>query len=448
MIVPQGLWEMFKRVMLVMMLAVGLWGCGDRTSAGVTSNFTTESQPVATQQLSEVATPTLITELRKELDQYQPQVKILSPQPNETLNSTTVQVQLQVNDLPLFKDEELGMGPHLHLFIDDQPYQAVYDVSQPITLENLLPGSHVIRVFASRPWHESFKNEGAYAETAFNIFTTNRKNNPDFTQPLLTYSRPQGTYGAEPIMLDFYLTNAPLHFVAKETPEDNIADWRIRVTVNGESFILDNWQPIYLKGFKKGENWLKLEFIDDQGELIENVYNNPVRVINYDPKLNDTLAKLVQNKLSLRTAKKLVTTKELPPEPKVEVITPIEEVAPEIQPEPEPPSVLEESQPEESAPEAVETPAIVTPEPEAIEPTEAPVLEEVEIPVEVTKTPESELVEEAPAAIIEEEVTEIEPEVITESAPAESLVSPETTESETTSAPEQTVDGGDGALAE
>lgn len=39
-------------------------------------------------------------------------------------------------------------------------------------------------------------------------------------------------------MLDFYLTNAPLHVVAQENPADDIADWRIRVTINGESFFI------------------------------------------------------------------------------------------------------------------------------------------------------------------------------------------------------------------
>lgn len=328
----QGWQEISKRTLaglLGVVLLFGIWGCGNRLDAAPPNPLTPESAPVATNALTEVATPDLITELRKELDQYQPQVQILSPRSDSILDSTTVAIQLKVNDLPLFKDPDLAMGPHVHLFIDDQPYRAVYDDSEPVIIEKLSPGSHTIRAFASRPWHESFKNEGAYAESTFHIFTKTDNNIPDFSQPLLTYSRPQGTYGAEPIMLDFYLTNAPLHFVAQENTDDNIADWRIRVTVNGESFILDNWQPVYLKGFKKGENWLKLEFIDEQGQLIDNVYNSPVRVIEYDPKVNDTLAKLVQNKLPLRTAKKLVTTKALPPEPATEIEA-IEELEEEI----------------------------------------------------------------------------------------------------------------------
>lgn len=376
----QGFGALKKRLICTMafccFLVMGLGGCGDRLDASTPISLTPESQQVATAKLMEVATPPLIAELRKELDQYQPQLKIISPQPDEVINSTSVSVQLQVDDLPLFKDPDLGMGPHVHLFIDDQPYRAVYDETQPIVFEKLAPGSHTIRAFASRPWHESFKNEGAYASTTFHVYTKTNANTPDPDQPLLTYSRPQGTYGAEPIMLDFYLTNAPLHFVAQADQADTVADWRIRVTVNGETFVLDNWQPIYLKGFNKGENWFKLEFINEQGELVENVFNNPVRVIDYDPKLNDTLAKLVQNKLSLRTAKKIVTTKSLPPESEV-----IEIIEPEIEPEEE---ILEV--------------APITPEPE---------IAEEDSPTAETEQPEKMMEEQQPEVVVPDE-TEVE----------------------------------------
>ncbi|MBV5260531.1 hypothetical protein FLX56_19145 [Synechococcus moorigangaii CMS01] len=410
---------MFKRIILLVVLAFGLWGCGDRLDARLVTDLNPESQPIATQALTEVAAPSLINELRTELDQYQPQLKILSPRPDETFNSTTIDVQLQVNDLPLFKDEELGMGPHIHLFVDDQPYMAVYDTSKPITLENLSPGSHLLRAFASRPWHESFKNEGAYAETTFNIFTKSNNNIPDFQQPLLTYSRPQGTYGAEPIMLDFYLTNAPLHFVAQADTTDNINDWRIRVTINGESFILDNWQPIYLEGFKKGENWIKLEFIDDQGELLENTYNSPVRVINYDPKLNDTLAKLVQNKLPLRTAKRLVTRKPLPPE--AEAKEPTSQVEPTANPETEKSPVSEtETAPSETLPTSPETPVA-----EPSEPAIAPEVPETESASEVEAT---ESIEAPQTSVPTEPTTDNQPQLTPEPETSPPAVAPKAVE--------------------
>ena len=33
-------------------------------------------------------------------------------------------------------------------------------------------------------------------------------------------------------------------------------DWRIRATIDGTSFIIENWQPIYLTGLKPGDNWV------------------------------------------------------------------------------------------------------------------------------------------------------------------------------------------------
>lgn len=280
-----------------------LLGCSDTIESVQAFNSESKSPIPRVENISEVAPPKLIQELNKNFSQTKPEVKILSPQIDEIVNSQDVSVSLQVKGLDIFKDEELGMGPHLHFFLDDKPYQAIYSASEPIILEGLAPGTHTIRVFASRPWHESFKNPTAYAQTTFHVFTATEDNNPSQDEPLLTYSRPQGTYGAEPIMLDFYLTNAPLHVVAQENPADDIADWRIRVTINGESFLLDTWQPIYLKGFNKGQNWVKLEYIDENGNVIQNAFNSTVRAINYDPSLQDTLAKLVTDKISLDKVK-------------------------------------------------------------------------------------------------------------------------------------------------
>lgn len=331
--------------LLLICLSWGLFSCGELKIGAHRFEPTPGSslKPVSTARfsgkLSEVAPPEVIQELRKSLDQYQPQVSIVTPRTEEILQQTTVNVKLQVRDLPTFKDEQLGMGPHLHLILDNEPYRAVYDLNKPITLENLAPGTHTLRVFASRPWHESFKNEEAYAQTTFHILTKTNDNNPAPTLPLLTYSRPQGTYGAEPIMLDFYLTNTPLHLVAQENPEDEIKDWRIRVTVNGESFTADEWQPIYLKGFQKGNNWVQLELLDEDGNNLENAFNNTVRLVTYEPKEKDTLAKLVEGKISVEEARPIVEAgyrAKVVPVPEVTETPAVEEkepVKPEIKPE-------------------------------------------------------------------------------------------------------------------
>jgi hypothetical protein len=318
------------------------------------------SQVSLAPRLSEVAAPPVFQELRQELDTHQPQVKILSPRPDDVVKDTTVQVRLQVNDLELFKNEDLGLGPHLHFFLDNEPYRAIYSTREPVTLEDLTPGSHTIRVFASRPWHESFKNEGAYAQVTFHVFTPTPDNQPASDQPLLTYSRPQGSYGAEPIMLDFYLRNTPLHLIAQEDPTDDIRDWKIRCTVNGESFVFDRWEPIYLKGFKRGQNWVKLELLDENDDLFPNPYNSVVRLITYEPGGQDALSRLVRGEFAAKTARGIVDRNYVP-EPDV-----IPEPEPEPTPEPSPVLPPEEPLPEivpSVEPAPTEAPSPVTPEP-------------------------------------------------------------------------------------
>ncbi|HEY9878252.1 MAG TPA: hypothetical protein V6D29_07335, partial [Leptolyngbyaceae cyanobacterium] len=301
-------------VLLVGVLSLGVFGCAKPTAPqALISEPSEQTTNRLSGQLEEVSPPEVLQTLKQIIDAYDPQVRILSPRPNEVVDSTTVSVRFQVRGLPLFKDQQWGLGPHLHVFLDDEPYRAVYDLSEPLVLPDLAPGTLTLRVFASRPWHESFKNQGAFDQRTFHVFAQTPQKALDKNQPLLTYSRPQGTYGAEPIMLDFYLTNAPLHMIAQEDSRDEVGDWRIRCTINGQSFVFDQWQPVYLKGFKSGQNWIQLELIDENGNLIENVFNNAVRVITYEPGGEDALSKLVRGDLTLQEVAGIIDPTYVPP---------------------------------------------------------------------------------------------------------------------------------------
>ncbi|MDX2212185.1 MAG: hypothetical protein SFY66_02740 [Oculatellaceae cyanobacterium bins.114] len=327
-------WSNVKQVLaIVLVMLVGLTtaGCGNHP---VTRTSAPSESAILTNRLTEVAPPATIQALRQALEAYQPQVKILSPRSNDVIQSDRLSVRFQVKDLPLFKDEELGLGPHLHVFLDNQPYTAVYNTEEPLVFENLTPGTHTIRAFASRPWHESFKNEGAFAQTTFHVYTKTPDNLPDPTQPLLTYSRPQGSYGAEPILLDFYLTNAPLHLIAQERSDDEIRDWKVRCTVNGQSFTFNAWEAIYLKGLKPGKNWVQLELLDENNNPFNNTFNNTVRVVTYEPDGDDTLSKLVRGDLSEAEARGMVDPNYVPELPTPELPAP--EPTPELTPTPVP----------------------------------------------------------------------------------------------------------------
>ncbi|MDM9380484.1 hypothetical protein QUB80_07175 [Chlorogloeopsis sp. ULAP01] len=467
--------------LMVLALVLNLTSCGNQTISQEPSGSLRESPTISTKQFSEVAPPTVIQELRQILEVYRPQVSIVTPKQDEVLQDNTATVRFQVKDLPIFKDSQLDMGPHLHVVVDNQPYIAVYDLNQPLTLPDLSPGTHTLRVFASRPWHESFKNEGAYAQTTFHIFTKSDDNNPAPNLPLLTYSRPKGSYGAEPILLDFYLTNAPLHLIAKDNPDNQFADWRIRCTINGESFVLDRWQAVYLKGFKPGKNWVKLEFLDNQGNPVKNEFNSTVRLITYEPKGKDTLSKIVRGELSADRVRAIVdpnytakvptteptptlTPEIQPPEekqPSFEVaptptpsITPTVETTPEIQPP-------EEKQPvpevEQAPPTQLEKPKggffnrfqnragkAPIPQPTEISPSPTPVLEpppEIAPEPEATQLPETQATQPEKSRFgkfFQRRTTEKPiPQATLEPSPSVSPTLPEIIE---TPAPETTVD--------
>ncbi|MBD2202224.1 hypothetical protein H6G33_11380 [Calothrix sp. FACHB-1219] len=356
------------KLLMTLLIILSLAGCGDKAvSQDVSLGDTGKPQQIA-KEFAEVSPPDTIQELRPALEVYQPQVTIITPKAEEVLQENQVTVRLQVKDLPIFKNPELKLGNHLHVILDNQPYIPVYDLNQPLVLSDLAPGTHTLRVFASRPWDESFKNEGAYAQIQFHIVTKTEDNNPDPSLPLLTYSIPQGDYGAEPILLDFYLTNAPLHLLAQDNPKDNLSDWRIRCTINGESFILDRWQAVYLKGFKPGKNWVKLEFLDNQGNPVKNVFNTTVGIINYQPNGKDTLSRIVRGELTADELRGIVD-----PNYTAKVPTPKPTPAPQPTPEVKVPETPITQPTESKQPEPIVEPQPeITPTPEATQLPEKP----------------------------------------------------------------------------
>ncbi|MDA0266920.1 MAG: hypothetical protein O2890_00580 [Cyanobacteria bacterium] len=316
-----------RTLILVMLIAIGLGSCHRpeiKTSLLLNVADGPHQALSLRGKLSEVSPPDTLQSLKPFLEVYEPQVQIVFPREGVTVAEPTVAVQVQVRDLPIYKDPDLGLGPHFHLALDDQPGRDIYEADTTVSFDNLAPGTHTLRAFAARPWHESFKNEGAFDQVTFNVFTTSPKNNAGQNTPLLTYSQPQGIYGAEPILLDFYLTNVPLHVIA--TKDEAISDWRIRCTVNGESFVFDRWQPLYLKGFNPGQNWVKLELIDETGQLFPGPFNSAIGVVEYRPGEADPLTQLIRGDIPVDIARVLVDPSYQPPVPDM----PEEDAIPEL----------------------------------------------------------------------------------------------------------------------
>jgi hypothetical protein len=153
----------FKALSILLLMALCLGACNSsepknfNSSTNLTSASTNISAGKVT--ISEVSPPPAIQKLSRSFDAFEPQIKILEPKSDQILTDTKVAVRFEVKDLPIFKNPDLGLGTHIHVILDNQEYKASYDLSQPLVFENLAVGTHTIRAFASRPWHESFKKE-------------------------------------------------------------------------------------------------------------------------------------------------------------------------------------------------------------------------------------------------------------------------------------------------
>ena len=312
-----------RSILLSFSIAIGA-ACGPAMDANnmKTANSNANASP-AQQALTVVERPQKIKDMmasRGEQDAAAPTLTILSPAQNSTFVSSTVPVKLQLaGDLKGYqphKDPETQMGNHVHVILDNQPYEAYYNLSQEFELRNVSDGEHTLRVFPSRPWHESYKNEGAFQIVKFTVKNgggdvnkpattnsgqqmSNAKANSnananaappkegkdmqtstagpvDTTKPLLTYSRPKGEYkgdDANAIMIDFWLSNAKL------TGEGG--EYRVRYTVDGgEAKFADKWEPTWLSGWTAGKHSVKIELVDKNGNVVDNGgYNSTTREI-------------------------------------------------------------------------------------------------------------------------------------------------------------------------
>jgi hypothetical protein len=137
---------------------------------------TTQATPPGAQNLTVIPRPQKIADMMKargEQDQAAPVIKILSPAKDATINGATVEVRLDLSgDLKGYmphKDPATQKGNHIHVILDNQPYEAYYEINQPFELRNLTEGKHTLRVFPSRPWHESYKNDTAFQMVTFTV---------------------------------------------------------------------------------------------------------------------------------------------------------------------------------------------------------------------------------------------------------------------------------------
>lgn len=268
-----------------------LWGCGQNAPPPAEYPPLDEPDPavgsVAEEELEEEEleepepepAPPPIQVVRAErtpLEGKAPTIAIQAPRMNQTIRRGNVMLRVQLRNWSLAPDP----GNHVHVIVDNQPYIAVRDVGRPIDLNKLVeenlgteltPGTHVVRVFPSRPHHESVKVGTPFAMVVFHVQQPSENLEFDPKAPLLTYSRPKGCNPvAQPVLLDFYLTNVA------ELSRDGT---RVRYTIDDESGEITSWDPHYIQNLSEGEHSVRLQLVGADGEVIPGPFNDTTRTI-------------------------------------------------------------------------------------------------------------------------------------------------------------------------
>lgn len=160
-----------------------------------------------------------------------------------------------------------GKGQHIHLIVNNRPYNAIYE--PPFTKE-YEEGHYVALAFLARSYHESVKAESAYQLQQFNVGESDEE--VDLDKAALFYSRPKGTYsgaGAEKVLFDFYLHKTTIG------PDGNSVHMMVETSAGDEAeFEITKWQPYIVEGLPMGENTITIELIGPDGKLVEDALFN------------------------------------------------------------------------------------------------------------------------------------------------------------------------------
>ncbi len=236
-------------------------------------------------RLQEVGPPGAVAQLGAALAGRHPHVNVISPAAETVLPPGPWTLDIQLTDWPLVRSETQGLGTHLVVQIDDEEPLRVSDWGDGdpaagllrLQLPPLRPGSHRLTAYAARPWGEAVKQPGASTQLLLHRVSADPLSQPTPRSPRLIPVSPAGLAQAEPVLIDWLLLDAPLQGLRQDDGQ-----WRLRISVNGDSFLVDQNVPLWLKGFHNGSNAVLMELLDGRGEPLNPPFTSAVREVLID----------------------------------------------------------------------------------------------------------------------------------------------------------------------
>ena len=285
-------------------------------------------------RLQEVAPPGAVQQLREKLQRYQPNLRLVSPTDDSVINADSVDLVLDVRDWPVSRDIELGLGPHVVVQIDNQPPRQLDELDGNrvrLRIDGLSAGSHRFSAWAAYPWGEAIKTPGANLQGRFHLWQRVEGTQPEDDAPWLVPVTSSASPALQPLLLDWIIWNAPL-----QNLRDGDGRWRLRLSVDGDSFLVDQQEALWLKGSPSSSgNLVQMELLNGVGEPITPAFNNQLihQSGRKTPPPTWQKARLTEDELARLSGTPLIPAEDLVPEAKA-TPEPIEEreTKPEAQP--------------------------------------------------------------------------------------------------------------------
>ena len=305
--------------------------------------------------LQEVAPPGAAQQLSDQLRSKQPQLSVVSPKPGSQVGAGDWALQLRLDDWPVLESSELGAGAHVVVQLDHQEPQRIFATDSKglisVSMPALTPGSHHLSAFAALPWGEAAAGKNARIQWQLYRGLATPEALPDLDAPQLVAIAPQQLAAGAAVPINWFLFNAPLQHL-----RDGDEQWRLRLSLDGSSVVLDRAQSLWLKPLKAGEHFLKLELLDGDGNPLQPAFNSLVQELRV-PVSRAGAPALFSSRLSADQLAELSDPNYQP--------TPEPEPAADPEPEPTPEPAAEPEAEAEAKTEPAAEPQADSPEPEA-----------------------------------------------------------------------------------
>jgi hypothetical protein len=173
-----------------------------------------------------------------------------------------------------------GSGQHIHFIMDEQPYKALYEPMNEMTLAN--GTEHYLMAFLSRSYHESVKSPGAAVVLHFRIDEQGRYQKMDEPKtPMVFYSRPKGDYlgkDTSNLLLDFYVWNCNLSADGYKVSATLYPAGG--VPVESVNYMIDKWESKFINNLTTGKSKIVMTLVDKDGKQVEGPCTGATREFN------------------------------------------------------------------------------------------------------------------------------------------------------------------------